>query len=109
MLLPDGSQKDVSMPYGCGVGGSLNTTPRADNESYSAWQSSVSRNSVPPAPLATSSLSCEDVASSNIGGAGTGISTKPMSGCPAGPTTSQRKFHSSTETSERTSHPSVRV
>lgn len=29
MLLPEGSRNDVSMPYGCGVGGSLKTTPRA--------------------------------------------------------------------------------
>ena len=32
-LLPDGSRNDVSTPYGCAVGGSLNTTPRADNSS----------------------------------------------------------------------------
>lgn len=31
MLLPDGSRKDVSIPYGCAVGGSLNSTPRADS------------------------------------------------------------------------------
>lgn len=33
MLLPDGSRNEVSMPYGCTVGGSLNVTPRADSSS----------------------------------------------------------------------------
>ena len=32
-LLPDGSRNDVSTPYGCAVGGSLKTTPRADRSS----------------------------------------------------------------------------
>ena len=37
------------------------------------------------------------------------MSTNPTSSCPTGPTTSQRKLHSSIVTSERTSQPSVCV
>ena len=49
------------------------------------------------------------VSASNMGGRGTGISTRPTSGCPAGPTTTQRKAHASITTSARTSQPSVLV
>jgi len=32
-LLPDGSRNDASIPYGCSVGGSTNSTPRAETSS----------------------------------------------------------------------------
>src|SRR3954447_23848027 len=108
MLLPDGSRNEVSIPYGCGVGGSLNSTPRADSSSYAALQSSVSRNSVPPAPLATRSDNWALLASSSIGCPGTGISTS-AGPPPGGATHSHRKLHASIVTSARTSHPSLSV
>src|SRR3954452_22081893 len=49
-LLPDGSRKPASIPYGRSSGVSLNSTPRAFSSSYEAWQSSVVRKTAPATP-----------------------------------------------------------
>jgi hypothetical protein len=70
----------------------------------------VVRNTVPAKPLATMLRTCSAVSSSMTGGPGMAIRVIAMSGCPAGPTVSQRKFPiSGRVTSERTSIPTFCV
>ena len=65
---------------------------------------------MPAKPLAISVRTCSAVSASITGGPGMAMRTIAMSGCPAGPTVSQRKFPiSGMVTSERTSMPSFWV
>ena len=65
---------------------------------------------MPAKPLAIRSRTCSAVSASITGGPGMAISTIETSGCPAGPTVSQRKSPiSGSVTSARTSMPSFSV
>ena len=109
MLLPDGSRKPVSMPYGCVVGGSLNFHP--------------ARGQVVVGGLAVVSLQEQGAA----GAPGDQVAERGAVGrvqhrrarhghehqarghLALGPTHSQRKFQASIVTSVSTSQPSVLV
>jgi hypothetical protein len=80
------------------------------SSSKEAWQSSVLRKTVPAKPLPMSARTSSAVAASITGGPGMAMSTMATSGCPTGPTVSQRKSpSSSTVTSLRTSKPTFFV
>ncbi len=65
---------------------------------------------MPANPLAIRSRTCAAVSASITGGPGIAISVMAKSGCPTGPTVSQRKPPiSGSVTSERISIPSLRV
>jgi hypothetical protein len=70
----------------------MNSTPRAVRSSKSAWMSSVLKI-IDPAPLVrpaeTAASSSAVFSSSNIGGPGR-LRIRLTSGCPGGPTVSQR-------------------
>jgi hypothetical protein len=109
-LLPEGSRKAESIPYGRSSGSSVNSTPRPFSSSTEARQSSVVRNTVPAKPLDMRVRTCSAVSASITGGPGIAMSTIAMSGWLGGPTVSQRKSPSSGRvTSERTSMPSFVV